>query len=392
MSTPENSLIVGMGGVCAAGKGCSAILESFGAGRREAAPPTVFRSSLRYPVFEVSSFTHDSRLMRTLALAYAALEEACEQARLPADLGGMRTGVVMGTTVASQLNDEAWYGRYREKKGSSVSELEPYFKGNLAGAIASKVGSTGPAVTVVNACSSGADALGIAYDWLSCGVCDLVIAGGADELNHVPYCGFGALSVTSASPCRPFDKQRSGLNLGEGAGIMVLERPGHAHGRGMESDLFLAGFGAASDAYHLTAPRPNGEGLTRAIQEALRRAGCESADIAFINAHGTATRDNDAAEGGVIARLFGREQVFLSTKGYTGHTLGAAGALEAVFTALALREGWVPQSIGFTQEDESIGVAPVAEKTAVSGNFALSTSLAFGGNNAAVVIKREPCS
>jgi len=141
-----------------------------------------------------------------------------------------------------------------------------------------------------------------------------------------------------------------------------------------------------SDAYHLTAPRPDGVGLKASLRTALDEAGITPRDVSFVNAHGTGTFDNDQVEGKVLEEIFGPELKMLSTKGYTGHTLGAAGGLEAVFTAVGLREGWIPTSAGFLNRDEAIPLAPVREKTSISGRYAVSTSLAFGGNNAAIVI------
>jgi len=150
----------------------------------------------------------------------------------------------------------------------------------------------------------------------------------------------------------------------------------------------VAGFGSACDAHHLTAPHPEGRGLDAAVRAALMQARIEPDDVAFINTHGTATLDNDRAEGKVISRVFGNQIPFLSTKGFTGHTLGAAGGLEAAFTLLGLREGWIPASMGFETPDDEIALVPVRRRTEVAGKYALSTSLAFGGNNAALLIGR----
>jgi 3-oxoacyl-(acyl-carrier-protein) synthase len=150
----------------------------------------------------------------------------------------------------------------------------------------------------------------------------------------------------------------------------------------------VAGFGSACDAHHLTAPHPEGRGLEAAIRSAMKQAGIEPGEIGFINAHGTATQDNDRAEGKVIARVFGGGTPFYSTKGFTGHTLGAAGGLEGAFAVLGLREGWIPASIGFENAAEDTFVSPVQRLTKIAGRYALSTSLAFGGNNAAVIIRR----
>ena len=382
-------VISGMGAICAAGKNVQEILASFSSGQRAPQPPTLFPTKLDYPVFEVKGFSHPAGIMRTLALAFAAADEALSEAGFSQGLRGMRAGVCLGTTVASQLNNESWYAEYKNKGSAPQEPVDIYLKGNIAEAFMEKFNIKGPGLTVVNACSSGADAIGVGLSWLQTDLCDIVIAGGADEINHVPYCGFGALGVTSRQPCMPFDRDRSGLNLGEGAGILVLEKETHARKRGNPSMLYVSGYGSAADAYHLTAPRPDASGLEMAVRCALGQAGIQEADIAFINAHGTATRDNDRAEGRFLKRMFGPDVKFISTKGFTGHTLGAAGAIEAIFTALGLKKEWIPANIGFTNTDEEIGVAPLREKTVIKGSYALSTSLAFGGNNAALIIERK---
>jgi 3-oxoacyl-(acyl-carrier-protein) synthase len=301
------------------------------------------------------------------------------------NLKGLRVGVALGTTVASQLNDLDFYKAWRNDHAAPMTAVDRFLSGNLADFIAKEFGANGPAMTVCNACSSGADAIGGALNWLQSGLCDIAITGGADEMNRVPLCGFNALGVASTEPCRPFDKNRSGLNLGEGAGVLVLETDASASMRGAKKNLELVGYGSAVDAHHLTAPHPEGRGLRRAIFQALETAGIDADQIAFINAHGTSTHENDKIEGATLNDLFDGTPI-LSTKGYTGHTLGAAGGLEAVFTALGLSEGWIPASAGFQTLDEKIGFFPTLGTTDVSGEYALSTSLAFGGSNAALVI------
>jgi 3-oxoacyl-(acyl-carrier-protein) synthase len=263
-----------------------------------------------------------------------------------------------------------------------------FLHANLANAVGELLDADGPRMTVVNACSSGTDAVGIAASWIRAALCDVAIAGGADELNRVPLAGFWSLGVMSSEPCAPFDRDRSGLNLGEGAGMLLLESEAHASRRQIKPSFAIAGFGSACDAHHLTAPHPEGRGLEVAIKTALSQAAIGPQQIAFINAHGTATQDNDRAEGKLIARMFGAKTPFLSTKGYTGHTLGAAGALEAVFTLLGLREGWIPPSAGFMNQADDIPIAPVKERTSIQQPCALSSSLAFGGTNAALILQR----
>jgi 3-oxoacyl-(acyl-carrier-protein) synthase len=341
-------------------------------------------------VFEVSDLRERAGgdEMRTIQLALCAVDEALGEAGLRSKLSAFRVGVCLGTTVASQLNDLEFYRSYRRSEPLAMPPLDRYLKGNLAQAVARAIGARGPAVTVVNACSSGADAIGVALSWLRNGVCDVAVAGGADELSRVPLCGFGALGILSDSICAPFDRDRKGLNLGEGAGILVLESERACLARGVEAVVRVSGYGSAADAYHLTAPRPDGSGLEASLRRAMAEAAIGPDDVCFVNAHGTATPDNDKIEGSVFARVFGSGVRFLSSKGFVGHTLGAAGGLEAAFTAAALREGWVPASAGFANQDEEIRLSPVTEKTPVEGRFAISTSLAFGGNNAAIVFSR----
>ncbi|HBH61413.1 MAG TPA: beta-ketoacyl-[acyl-carrier-protein] synthase family protein [Nitrospiraceae bacterium] len=357
---------------------------------RNAGPVTLFATPLQYPVFEVKHIPDECYLegRRTLSLALIAADEALRDAGLGHDLSGFRTGVCLGTTVACQLNDLEFYQSYRSTGSASMIPVDRYVKGNLAEFISRTFRAGGPVLTVVNACSSGADAIGVALSWLKNGLCDIAIAGGADELNRIPLCGFGSLGIVSRELCAPFDRDREGLNLGEGAGVMILETKQSAARRGRSSDLYVAGYGSASDSYHLTAPRPDGAGLERAIRNALSHTDIKAGEISFVNAHGTATQDNDLVEGGTLGRIFGTGLKMLSTKGYTGHTLGAAGGLEAVFTAAALRERWIPASAGFHNKDENISLIPVRERTDIRGDYALSTSLAFGGNNAALVFGR----
>lgn len=383
-------VISGIGAVSAAGINLSENLDSLMHGRRNAGPVSIFSTSLPYPVFEVKCLLDRWKIdgMRTLSLALAATEEALKDAGLPMRLPDFKACVCLGTTVASQLNDIGFYDSFRKSGRPDLKPVDRYLKGNLAEAVSHKLKASGPAFTVVNACSSGTDAVGIAVSILKSGQCDIALAGGADELNLVPLCGFGSLGILSQTLCAPFDKDRNGLNLGEGAGILVLEREDFYTGRGGKPHLYLSGYGSAADAYHLTAPRPDGKSLESAVRKALSDSGISPEDVCFVNAHGTGTTDNDKAEASVLYRIFGEKISFFSTKGYTGHTLGAAGGIEAAYTAAALKKGWIPASAGFERKDDEIPICPVTKKTDVKGSFAVSTSLAFGGNNSAIVIGR----
>ncbi|CAN5513600.1 beta-ketoacyl-[acyl-carrier-protein] synthase family protein [soil metagenome] len=384
--------IAGSGAVSAAGDGVPATLESFRTGRVNPAKVLPFESSINCPTFQVAAelpgIAPPAGGSRTVRLMMHALLEATVESDMD-DLSDVRVGVCLGTTVASQLNNVPFYEAYRSTKHPPLDAVHEYLAANLASAVGDVCDWQGPRLTVVNACSSGTDAIGIAATWIRAGLCDVAIAGGADELNRVAMAGFWSLGVMSSQLCRPFDRDRAGLNLGEGAGVVILESAAHAARRGKTHAFEIAGFGSACDAHHLTAPHPEGRGLQAAIRAALTQANITPGQVAFINAHGTATLDNDRAESTVIEKLFGTGTPFLSTKGFTGHTLGAAGGLEAVFTVLGLREQWIPASAGFEHRDDALPLAPVRERTPITGEYALSTSLAFGGNNAAVLIRRR---
>jgi len=379
-----------MGAVSAPGLTTAETLVSFRAARRQPGRLTLFESPLDLPVFEVTRFKAARPYcdgVRTLELALHAVHEALSDAALDiSTLAAARVGVCLGTTVASQLNDLAFFRSYKTTGIASMAPVRRYLKGNLADAVAAHMGIQALTVTVTNACSSGADAIAIGAQWIDAGLCDLVLAGGADELNRVPLSGFHALGLGCPFPCMPFDKHRQGLNLGEGAGVVVLEASAHAAARGHAPGLALYGHGTACDAHHLTAPHPEGRGLRTALCQALALAKLRPEEIAFVNAHGTGTQENDLIEGNALSAIFGSTLSVISTKGYTGHTLGAAGGLEAVFTGLALREGWLPPSIGFGEQDERIPITPLRAHTQIHGRFAISTSLAFGGNNTALLM------
>ena len=385
-----SAVISGMGAISAAGSNLHETLECFAVGSVNTSETSLFETPLKHPVFEASSvpLSLHTGCDRTLFLALRAVDEALADAGLERGKLGARVGVCLGTTVACQLNDMDFYRSYRETETVDLDPVDRYLENNLAVAVAKAIGAEGPALTLVNACSSGSDAIGAGLSLIRSGVCDMVIAGGADELNLIPLCGFNSLSVLSPTVCAPFDRDRQGLNLGEGAGIVVMEASASAAKRGVGAALCVAGYGSAADAYHLTAPRPDGTGLESALRRALEEAGAEPDDVCFVNAHGTSTRDNDRVEGSVLSRVFGDEIPVLSTKGFTGHTLGAAGGLEAVFACAALREGWIPASPGFKNKDDEIPFSPVTQRMDLSGTVAVSTSLAFGGNNAALVLRK----
>jgi 3-oxoacyl-[acyl-carrier-protein] synthase-1/3-oxoacyl-[acyl-carrier-protein] synthase II len=385
--------VTGLGCLCAAGFNLEECMVSLFSDKRTPLPPSRFSSDHPsvYPVFEIvkqpltSANGLEPDIMLTAKFALAAAEEAIGNAELNRKmLHHNRVGICIGTTVGSAMNDEKFYRDYRSGHRPQMDAITRFLNSNPAHVVADKYGTIGPCQTVVNACSSGTDAIGLGASWIRSGICDVVIAGGADELCRVTYNGFISLMVADDSPCKPFDANRKGLNLGEGAAVLILESEEFCRTRNKSPRGQLLSYGSACDAYHLTAPAPDGRGLKQAIAAAI--ANCEKSigDIAFINAHGTGTVDNDRVESMVLSRLLPNVP-FLSTKGYTGHTLGAAGAIEAALTVCCLETGKIPASVGFESRDPELPAVPVQEKTDVYGTIAISQSLAFGGNNAVVV-------
>ena len=390
---PVAVAITGMGCICAAGGNLPDSLESLFKGERHCAPPARFASSHSevYPVFEVADdlaslkTRMDTDISRTGRLTLKAAMEAIENAGLDREyMRSKRIGVIMGTTVGCVMNNEAFYKAYLGEKDPDMADVTRFLNSNPAAVLAREFDLSGPCQTIANACSSSTDAIGAANSWIKSGICDIVIAGGADELSHVPYNGFASLMITDNSPCKPFDKDRKGLNLGEGAAVLVLESEYSLAARQKKPRGFVLGFGASCDAYHLTAPHPEGRGLKRALNEAILASGCDKKQIAFVNAHGTGTRDNDRVESMVLSDIL-PDVPFLSTKGYTGHTLGAAGAIEAVFTVACLEKGRIPGSAGFENTDPELPARPQMNETAIKGSVAVSESLAFGGHNGVLV-------
>ncbi len=395
MTCPVPIAVTGLGCLSGAGMNLDENLATLFAGQRYPGPPIRFSTDhpVAYPVLELREEfklpLDEEQLIyaRTGQLALAAALEALTDAGYDeVSLRSKRVGVCIGTTVGCALNCDDFYRDYKDGNSPGMSIIERYLRSNPAAVIARQLKLNGPVQTVVNACSSGTDAIGLGAFWLRAGVCDLVISGGADELSRVTYAGFSSLMITDSSPCRPFDVNRKGLNLGEGAGIMILERGDTVEKKRIRGRIL--GYGSACDAHHLTAPRPDGAGLQAALAEALQTAGVSPQQISFVNAHGTGTPDNDRIEGQVLQKVLPGVP-FLSTKGYTGHTLGAAGAIEAVYTLACLERGEIPASIGFVEPDPAIPVAPVTANTSIAGTVALSQSLAFGGNNAVLILSAE---
>jgi 3-oxoacyl-[acyl-carrier-protein] synthase II len=386
--------ITGVGCICALGPDVRTCADALYLDRKDPGGPIEIEEGYcaSSPVFRVASPLPAPRermkhgISRTNGLALAAVSEAVAEAELVSGQGSLRVGVCMGTTVGSALNSTLFYRRYLDRTEPDLSPVSRFLSNNPALFIAKQFGFPGPCQTICNACSSGTDAIGVGASWIASGICDVAVVGGADELSRVTYEGFVSLMVTDDELCKPFDSARKGLNLGEGAAAFVLESERARQMRRRAARGFVIGYGAACDAHHLTAPSPDGRGLKQALGDALEAGRIRPSDIAFVNAHGTGTQDNDRVESVTLHEMLPGVP-FLSTKGLTGHALGAAGAIEGVLTMICLESQRIPASAGYRTPDPGLPAYPAASARKIGGRFALSESLAFGGHNSVIVLE-----
>jgi len=297
--------------------------------------------------------------------------------RWPAD----RIAVLLGTSTGGADVTEDAYRQYLSS--GSLPEGYDLFRHHTFGAILHVVrelaGASGPSWMASTACTSSAKPLATAQRLIQADMIDAAIVGGIDTLCSMTLHGFKSLDALSKGECRPFCAARDGLNIGEGGALLLVEREG-------DPVALLEGVGESSDAYHISAPHPEGLGARLAMERALEEASCAAVDVDHVNAHGTGTRLNDVSESAAIEELFGCEVPVVSTKSYTGHMLGAAGATEAAMAIVSLMEGWVPASLRAGPLDEKIHVNVVQSRTEREVRRVLSNSFAFGGNNVSVVI------
>jgi 3-oxoacyl-[acyl-carrier-protein] synthase II len=313
-----------------------------------------------------------------------------------------RTAVILGNGIGGREIDHEAHKTLFEKGAQRISPMAipKLIINEAAGNISMALNAKGPVLTIVTACASGTDAIGVALDAIRSGRADVVITGGTEAaITQVAiggFCALGALSTkyndTPGKACRPFDLNRDGFVMGEGAGVLIIETLEHAQKRGARIHAELAGYGATGDAFHLTAPEPSGDGAARAIRMALQDAGLKPTDIDYFNAHGTSTPINDPMETQAIKLAFGDEARRLkvsSTKSMTGHMIAAAGAVEAIVCVLACRDGFCPPTINYETPDPACDLDYVPNVgVTMPVRAAVSTSLGFGGHNGAVVIKR----
>jgi 3-oxoacyl-[acyl-carrier-protein] synthase-1 len=325
----------------------------------------------------------DCRANRLLRRALAQDGFMRDVARARDRYGPHRIGCFIGTIGAGLEDVEQRYQRYDPGAGElgPAARLEcttglyaaPEYCRHL-------LGITGPAATISTACSSSAKVFCSASRYLAAGLCDAAVVGGIDCANETFVYGFRALQLLSGSPCRPWDRRRDGLSVGEAAGFALLEREPRTDG-----DVALLGFGESADAYHMTAPHPDGNGAEAAMRSALCHAGLRPEDIDYINLHGSGTPANDASEDRAVHRLFGGGIPCSGTKGWTGHTQGAAGIAEAVLSMLSIRHGFIPATLNTAELDPSLKVRIVLRNLAQPVRRVLSNSFGFGGSNCALI-------
>ena len=323
----------------------------------------------------------------------AAAEALADAGLLDTAVDRTRVGVFLGAGTADLLRNEAFYRTWITKGLARTrrSDLWNHFPNTPVDVVADAFGFEGPRACVVAACSSSTIAIGRGVEAIRSGRADAVVAGGTDALSRLTYSGFNLLRLMDAAPCRPFDRSRAGMNIGEGAGMLVLEDLNRARRRGAAIYAELAGHSLACEAFHPTAPEPEGKPVAAVVALALEDAGIDAGEVQHINAHGTATPQNDTAESRGFRRVFGDRVARIpvtSIKSMIGHCLGAAGAVEAAALALTVARGAIPPTINHGETDVECAVDVVANH-AREGKIrcAVSTSLGFGGNDSAIVMR-----
>ena len=368
----------------ALGRGRGAMLEALRSGTSGLKPNDFERAELRAWIGRVAGLEdepvrgalaeYDCRNNRLaqLGLAQDGFKESI--ARAKAKYGARRIAVLLGTSTSGILRTEL---AYRSGEFESLNYRTAQNLYSVADFVRRTLGLEGPAMTIATACSSSAKVFASAARYLETGVADAALVGGVDSLCFSTLHGFTSLQLVSDEPCRPFDAARKGMSIGEAAGFALLERTGKGPA--------LVGYGESSDAHHMSTPHPEGDGAVAAMRQALERAGLEPGAIDYVNAHGTATPSNDRAEDRALMRLFGGRVPVSSTKGWTGHTLGAAGIVEAIVCCLALEHGFIPATLNSSALAPGIESQIVLRNRSARLRRALSNSFGFGGSNCSLV-------
>ena len=392
-------VVTGLGAVTSLGNDLPSTWEGLVAGRCGIGPITLFdasafRTKLAAEIKELPQGFDPAlrrRLSRTDVIGLTAAAEALADAGLDLDREDLSLiGVVLGGGVSGLLDSENYFRDLlaRGPRRARPTKVLNHPPDQTTDRIAERWGLLGPRSTITTACSSSATSLGYASDLIRHGFCDVVVTGGADTLARLTHGGFNALRSVDPEPCRPFDLRRKGLSIGEAAGLLVFEDEGHARRRGARIRARFLGYGVTSDAHHMTQPEPTGEAGARTMSACLLASSLNPGDVDYVNAHGTATPQNDSAETAAIKRALGTrawEIPVSSIKSMLGHCLCSAGAIEAVATVRTIETGLVPPTIHWEEKDPEcdLDIVPNAAREA-RVRIALSNSFAFGGNSTVV--------
>ena len=330
----------------------------------------------------------DNGYTRTTLLALVAMKELTNG--LDRELLEKDLAFINANTVGGMCSVENMYMEFISDKeqGDFTKYIDTLDCAESTINIANYFGIKPFMATISTACSSSANAILLGSRMIQQGLVNRAICGGCDSLSRFTVNGFASLKNVSKEDCKPFDQNRTGLNLGEGAGYLLLEKESDAIARGAEIIAVFSGYDNSNDAYHPTAPSPDGSAAYRAMERALKKAKLQAVDIGYINAHGTATDTNDAAEGKAIENMFAGKVPFISTKPFTGHTLAAAGVIEAIFSIWAMQQNELLPNLNFETPMESLTIQPVKEKQAKDIQHVLSNSFGFGGNNVSLIFSK----
>lgn len=381
-------------GVCSAiGIGVEASREALRSGRSGIAEPCIVDTSHRFPVGEICltndelkaklGITSQQPISRTSLLGMIAASEAVNNAQLT-DLN--RVAFISSTSVGGMDLTPLFYKEYMlDSQRGQLRYVAQHDCAASTNSIRRYLGLGGYSTAISTACSSAANAIMMGARLIESGLADTVVAGGTDALSAYTLSGFNSLMILSSERCKPFSANRTGLNLGEGAGYIVLQRPEAAH----RPIAMLSGYANANDAHHQTALTPEGRGPQAAMSGALSKAQLEAQSISYVNVHGTATPNNDTAEGNAMLSIFGPHlPLFSSTKGFTGHTLAATGGIESVFSAMMLQYDEVYPNVGFEQQMPELGASPLQAYQKAHLQHVMSNSFGFGGNCSTLIFSR----
>lgn len=387
-----NIAVTGIGIICAIGNDAPSVLNSLKEGKSGIGTMKYLKSKHKeLPVGEVKLSDEEMKTMlgvdagtivsRTTLMGAISLRQALEDSK--ADIKGKRVVVISGTTVGGMDVTEQYFQQMKTED-EALSLLDKHNCGSSTRDIADIAGlKDADVVTISTACSSAVNSIILGSEMLKAGEADIVIAGGAEGLSKFHLNGFNTLMILDHEQCRPFDKTRAGLNLGEGAAFVVLEKDD-------KHNPFIVGYGNRCDAFHQTASSENGEGAYLAMKDALEMAGLKAEDIQYINAHGTGTPNNDPSESAAIRRIFGDKMPLISsTKGFTGHTTSASGSIETVISILAMRNDFVPGNYGWATADEAC-IKPTMSVENIELNNVICNSFGFGGNDSSLIISKTP--